>query len=229
MKYMFLTIVILGVGALSCAPKKEKTIAIDVLLVASEELNNQALHLSSLIKKNNPSSMQLDENHIPHITLLQCFVKESDLPEIEKSLEGLFDIIKRDQLFASSIVYDKDSEDSFAMIQIDNSESLTKIHEETIRQVSSFIRKDGSESAFVPNPDGSPINEFTIAYVPRFVENYSYKNFDPHISLGVAKKVFLDSLSENVYKSIRFQPASLAIYQLGDSGTAQRLLWRTEE
>ena len=227
-KFMLFPLVIVGVGILSCAPKKEKIIAIDVLLTPSKEMNEQALYLSGLIIKNNPSSMQLDKNHIPHITLLQCFVKERDLPEIESSLKGLYEMIKPDLLYASGLVYNKENEDSFAMVQIDNSEQLSKIHKETIERVKPFIVKDGSESAFVPNPDGSPIDEFTIAYVPKFIEDYSFENFDPHISLGVAKKVFLDSLSGNVFQPIRFKTTSLSIYQLGDSGTAQKQLWSTK-
>ncbi len=224
-KFMFL---LMAIGVFSCAPKKENMIAINVLLTPSEEMNQYALNLSGLIKKNNLSSMQLDKKHIPHITLLQCFVKEKDLLEIEKSLNGLFDTIKTDSLYASGLVYNKDTDDSFAMIQIDKSEALLKLHEEVIKRVKPFILKEGSESAFVPNPDGSPINQFTLAYVPKFVADYSFENFDPHISLGVAKKVFLDSLSENVFQPVQFKTSSLSIYQLGDSGTAQKHLWSSE-
>lgn len=213
---------------MACNSNKENIIAIDVLLTPSEEMDQQALTLSALIKENNPSSMQLDKNHIPHITLLQCFVKESDLPEIEKSLEGLYETIKIESLYAKSLVYGKETEDSFAMIQIENSEALAKIHKETIDRVKPFIVKGGSQKSFVPNPDGSPINEFTIAYVPNFVDKYSYGNFDPHISLGTAKKVFLDSLAVNVFRPVEFKTTSLSIYQLGDSGTAQKQIWQSK-
>lgn len=227
-KCMLLILVIMALGESSCAPKKDNMIAINVLLTPAEEMNQTALQLSALIKQNNPHSMRLDENHIPHITLLQAFVKKSDLPEIEKSLEGLYETIKSDRFYASRIAYNKETEDSFAMIQIDNSKQMARIHAEVIERVKPFILMDGSESAFVPNLDGSPIDEFTLAYVPKFIENYSYENFDPHISLGVAKKVFLDSLSENVFKPNQFKTTSLSIYQLGDSGTAQKKLWSSE-
>ena len=224
-RYKLVMLLVLGSIVFSCTPKKNNLIAIDILLTPSEVVDQQALHLNALIKENNPSSMQLDKNHIPHITLLQGYVKEDDLPEIKKSLKGLFEIVDNENLYARSMVYNKETEDSFAMIQIENTEALSKIHIEAIARMKPFVVQNGSESAFVPNPDGSPIGTFTIEYVSNFIEKYSYDNFDPHISLGVAKKVFLDSLNENVFQPVRFMAPSLDLYQLGDSGTAQKQLW----
>src|SRR5690554_1961669 len=100
----YLIVIIMGVFlSTACESKIENIIAIDVLLTPSEELNKHSILLNSLIKENNPSTLQLDENHIPHITLLQCFVKESDLPEIIKSLEGLFEAVKDESFNASKI------------------------------------------------------------------------------------------------------------------------------
>ncbi|HLV92067.1 MAG TPA: 2'-5' RNA ligase family protein [Aequorivita sp.] len=222
----YLIVIIMGVFlSTACESKIENIIAIDVLLTPSEELNKHSILLNSLIKENNPSTLQLDENHIPHITLLQCFVKESDLPEIIKSLEGLFEAVKDESFNASKIVYDKETEDSFAMIQVDNSLVLADVHSRVIDQLKPFIVQNGSQESFVPNPDGSPINKFTVDYVPNFVEKYSYENFDPHISLGTANKLYLDSLARNVFQPIQFKAPSLAIYQLGDFGTAQKKIW----
>lgn len=224
-----LMLLILGSMGFSCSPTKNNLIAIDVLLTPSEIVDQQALHLSALINDNNPSSMQLDDNHIPHITLLQCYVKERDLPEIKKSLKGLFEFIKGENLYASKMVYNRETEDSFAMIQIDSTEPLSKIHAEAIKRLNPFIVKNGNETAFVPNPDGSPIDAFTIEYVSKFIEKYSYGDFDPHISLGVAEKVFLDSLEANVFQPVHFKVPSLDLYQLGDSGTAQKQLWSSNQ
>jgi len=80
----------------------------------------------------------------------------------------------------------------------------------------------------VQNTDGSAINPFTVAYVPAFVGEHSFQNFDPHISLGVAPKEVLDSLAQHVFKPKPFKPASLCVYQLGVHGTAQRLLWQAD-
>jgi hypothetical protein len=217
----------IGFGLFSCTPKKENIIAVDVLLIPSEEMYAQSLQLNSLINKNNPETIKLDENHMPHITLLQCFINESDLPKVNKALEGLFETIAHDSLKAESLFYYEEKEESFSMIRVENSAALMEIHKKSIELLKPFKVNNGSENSFVPNPDGSAISESTIAYVPVFVEKYSYENFDPHISLGVAEVNLLDSLAVNVFKPIHFKATSVSLYQLGDHGTAQKLLWKS--
>lgn len=231
-KYVIAVAVCLGL--MSCTPKKENSIAIDVLLIPSEEMYAQSLQLNALINQKNPETIKLDENHIPHITLLQCFIKEEDLPdvynaiEVENIFEGFFETIKNDSLKAESLFYYKEKEESFSMIAIEKSKLLMKLHEKIIEVVKPYTVKNGSQTSFIQNPDGTPISESTVNYVPEFVEKYSYNNFDPHISLGVAKTTLLDSLAQNIFKPIQFKAVSLSIYQLGDHGTAQKLLWKSE-
>lgn len=212
----------------SCTPKEEKIIAVDVLLTPSEEMSAQAIRLNSLMKEENPQTIRLDENHIPHITLLQCFIKESDLPKIKRLLHGLYDEVKKDSLKAESLFYYKEKEDSFAMIAVQKNQQLLKLHEKIIELIKPFIVNNANEEAFVPNPDGSSISESTVTYVPEFVEKHSYENFDPHISLGVAPRFLLDSLAAHVFKPISFKASSISVYQLGDHGTAQKQLWKSE-
>ncbi|HLW30777.1 MAG TPA: hypothetical protein VKX40_00850 [Aequorivita sp.] len=213
----------------SCNSKKSEIIAIDILLTLPDKMYAQAIHLNQLMLSDYPESIKLDENHIPHITLLQCFVDKNDITRIGESLEGLFSMVKNETLAAQEFVYSQDSEESFAMIRIENTEALLNIHQKTIEILKPFMVKHGTSASFIQNPDGSPINEFTLAYVPRFVESYSHENFDPHISLGVAKTKFLSILATSVFQPTTFQPRNLSVYWLGDSGTAQKLLWEEKQ
>ena len=225
-KYIILLATSLGI--FSCAPKKQNIIAIDVLLIPSEEMYAQSLQLNSLINQNNPETIKLDKNHAPHITLLQCFINVEDLPKVNGALEGLFNTIKNDSLKAESLFYYSEKEESFSMIAIEKNEQLLQLHQKVIELVKPFIVKNGSEKSFVQNPDGNPISESTLSYVPEFVEKHSFENFDPHISLGVAQTTLLDSLALQVFKPIQFKVESLSVYQLGDHGTAQKLLWESK-
>ena len=218
----------LGLLTFSCTPKKEKIIAIDVLLTPSEEMHTQALDLNRFMKQNNPATITLDDNHIPHITLLQCFINKNDLPKVRRALHGLYEDFKNDTLIAESLFYYKEKEESFAMIAVEKNDRLVKLHEKIIALVKPFIVYNGNSESFVQNPDKSPIGESTLTYVPEFVEKHSYENFDPHITLGVAQRVLLDSLAENIFKPIPFKATSISIYHLGDHGTAQKLLWKSE-
>lgn len=228
MKIYVLSFSIMLMSMLSCVSEPENIIAINILLTPDKELYEHGIYLSELMSENNPESLALDGNRIPHITLLQAYINENDLPQISQALKGLYSTIASQDLMAESLVFSKGKETSFAMIRIENSEPLLKLHEQVIALVKPFIVKNGSEKSFVPNVDGRKIDQFTIDYVPEFIAKYSYENYDPHLSLGVADTAFLENLSENKFKPVKFKSASLRIYQLGEYGTAQKLLWRSE-
>ncbi len=213
----------------SCAPKQQQVIAIDVLLTLPEDVYDQAIQLNRAILDDNPNNFTLDENHIPHITLLQCYVQESDLPKIEKLLSGLYQTIANETLWADHLQYAEDNEESFASIGIKKSESLLELHKKTIALLEPYILPKGSQKAYVQNADGSPIDKFTMDYVPKFVSDYSYENFNPHISLGVAKTSVLDSLEQHNFRAVKFHASSISVYQLGNFGTARKLLWKESE
>lgn len=213
---------------ISCVPKNNSIIAIDVLLIPSEKMQTQSLQLNEIIHSKNPETIKLDKNHVPHITLIQCFINEKELPKVNKLLDGLYQTIAQDSLYAESLYYEEDKENSFAMIRIKNTPTLLAIHTKVIELLKPYIVKNGSAASFVQNPDGTPIAESTLNYVPLFVERYSYEHFDPHISLGVAQTELLDSLDKNLFEPIYFRAKSLCVYQLGDHGTAQKQLWKAE-
>ncbi len=225
---IFLTSMVF-LGIVSCDGEEKNIIAIDVLLTPSEKMTEQAIYLNKLMMQNNPASFHLDTLSIPHITLVQCFVHESDLPKIENELQGLYQYIKEDTLRAKRLVYSPDQEESFATIQIQKSKLLLFLHEEAIKRLKPYMLVQGSSKAFVPNTDGTPIDSFTLSYVPKFVEKYSHENFQPHISLGVAQVDFLEMLAQRVFSPLEFQASSLAIYQMGDSGTAKKQLWKSRK
>lgn len=212
----------------SCVPKHEETIAIGILLTLPEEVYQQSVELNRALLKDHPNNITLDEKHIPHITLLQCYVLESDLPQIEKKLEGLYKTIKNDSLWADHLQYNKDREESFASIGIQRSAPLMALHEHTITLLEPFILPEGSQKAYAQSSDGIPIDDFTLDYVPKFVTHHSYDNYNPHISLGVARTTLLDRMAEDQFHKMHFPAKSIGIYQLGAFGTAQKRIWESE-
>ncbi|MEO8774039.1 MAG: hypothetical protein ABI371_06895 [Gelidibacter sp.] len=199
-----------------------------MLLTLPADVYDQAIQLNRSLLKDNPNNFTLDENHIPHITLLQCYLLESDLPKVEQLLDGLYQTIENGILWTDHLQYHKDKTESFASIGIKKSKGLIALHKRTIAFLEPYILPNGSQEAYVQNADGSPIDDFTLAYVPKFVSHYSYENFNPHISLGVAKVSLLDSLAEHDFRAMKFHATDIAVFQLGNYGTARKLLWKSE-
>jgi len=212
----------------ACAPKQEKIVAIDVLLTLPEGIYNQASQLNRVIVADNPNNFTLDENHIPHITLLQCYIPESDLPKVAEALKGLYKTVENDTIKAEGLQYSQDTEESFSSIGIKKSKPLLALHKKVIEFVKPYIITNGSQASYVQNADGTPIDQFTIDYVPAFVSEHSHENYNPHISLGVAKTSLLDSLDQHNFRPTKFRATSISVYQLGAFGTAQKVLWESE-
>ena len=225
-KSIYIILILLMVNA--CAPKQEEIIAINVLLTLPEEMDEQAIQLNRLIVENNPNNFTLDKNHIPHITLLQCYIPKSDLSNVTEVLKGLYKTVEKDTLWANTLQYSNDKKESFSSIGIKKSKPLLALHKKVIELVKPYIITNGSQASYVQNADGTPIDQFTIDYVPAFVSEHSYKNYNPHISLGVAKTSLLDSLEQNNFRPMKFRATSISVYQLGSFGTARKLLWEAE-
>jgi hypothetical protein len=49
-------------------------------------------------------------------------------------------------------------------------------------------------------------------------------NFNPHVSIGVAPREYLDKMLAAAFEPFTFSPASAAVYQLGPFGTAVKRL-----
>lgn len=227
LKYLIISFLILTL-TYSCGQKQENVIAIDVLLTLPQDVYNQAVALNKSVLENNPNNFTLDAQHIPHITLIQAYVNESDVPEIEKVLEGLYETIENETLLVDKLQYNRDKEASFASMRIEKSEALMRLHEKVIKVLEPFSVSNGSQASYVQNEDGTPIDDFTITYVPKFVSDHSYENYNPHISLGVADTSVLDSLETHKFRPTKFMAPTLALYQLGNYGTARKLLWESK-
>ena len=63
-----------------------------------------------------------------------------------------------------------------------------------------------------------------IQYVSVFVPKATGEHFNPHVSIGVAPKDYLDKTLAEPFHSFTFSPAGAAVYQLGPFGTAARKL-----
>src|SRR5690242_8743502 len=71
-------------------------IAIDILLDPGKTMVDSAKAYNQMMQKNysGPGSYSLDELHTPHITVLQCFVRNSDL---EKVFAAVATVVKREK------------------------------------------------------------------------------------------------------------------------------------
>ena len=73
-------LVVAGLLAASPAIAQEKLIAIDVLIEPDQRMLGEAAKWNARMREQIPDGLALDAQHRPHITLIQRFVSEADLP-----------------------------------------------------------------------------------------------------------------------------------------------------
>ncbi|MGH8324924.1 MAG: hypothetical protein ACRETD_14185, partial [Steroidobacteraceae bacterium] len=78
--------------------------------------------------------------------------------------------------------------------------------------------------AFVQTP-GEAVNADTVKYVEAFVPASSGAKFFPHVTLGLAHPDFAKAFAAEPFAPFAFGGERLAIYQLGNFGTARKKLW----
>ena len=203
-------------------------IAIDVLLEPDPVLLERALAANARLRRDHPGGFAFDDTHLPHVTLAQRYVRPGDLPAVYEALARVaVDHEPRDlRLRVESCHVRIEGDTGTASWLLSPVAALGRLSRESLRVLAPFAATGGTPAAFVPNDDGSPIRDSTVRYVEAFEPEHSGDRYVPHVTLGKASAAFLRQLAEEPFTPFAFTPAALAVYQLGNHGTARRWLWR---
>lgn len=215
-------------AAASPALAQGDLIAIDVLLQPDQKMMTEAARWNSLMREQSPEGFELDEEHAPHITLIQRFIAKSDLPKVLSAVESVksqFDL-GRLAMTATGLYHIPSGKIGLAGIVIEPTEQLHALQQAVIRAVDVYARQGGDQSAFVPDKSGAPFDPMLFKYVETFVPNQTGSKFNPHVTIGVAPLHWLDELEKKPFNRFSFGAKGLATYQLGNFGTASRRLDR---
>jgi hypothetical protein len=199
--------------------------AVDILMEPDATMLERAGADNARLRGAFPKGYSLDEAHRPHLTTLQRFVRTADL---ERLFEAAGQVIARADatswtLTAYKYYYIPAGQIGLAGIVVHAIDGWLKMQQELIDAVAPFTVETGSNDAFcaLAEPNLAPQ---LIDYVASFVPQHSGPNFMPHVSIGVATKDFLDKMLAEPFEQFSFSLAGASVYQLGDYGTARKLL-----
>ena len=117
------------------AKVKSEVIAIDVLLDPDDTMLDSAKVYNNLMRNNysGSGSFELDATHTPHITVLQCFVKTSDLEAVYAAVAKVIESENPtiEKLTASGFYYIPLNGLGLAGITADTTSALLKISDKT--------------------------------------------------------------------------------------------------
>jgi 2'-5' RNA ligase len=217
---------LLGGDAAALASADHGLVAIDVLLLPDARMAGRVGALNQVLHRHLQTGFALDATHVPHLTLLQCYVGRPDLPAIEAAVHSVWRRMPPVGLELRAIGYFASpvGDLSAAGISVGTTPALTRLQRAIVAAVTPFIRHGGTAAAFVDAPKSDTIGAL-VNYVDRFLTAASGKNFRPHVTAGVGQAEFVGRLVAAPFTPFAFKIEGAAIYQLGDVGTARKELW----
>ena len=205
---------------------QDRLIAIDVLLQPDATMLEEAATWNARMREHSPEGFKLDPEHVPHITLIQRFIAERDLAAVLAAVDRVkstFDIAAM-RMTATGLYHIPSGKIGLAGIVIAPSDALRALQDAVIAAVNPFARTGGGASAFVPDPTGTPFPPFLFQYVETFVPNQTGKKYNPHVTIGIAPIGWLENIEQQPFSSFTFGAKGIAVYHLGNFGTASRRL-----
>ena len=200
--------------------------AIDILLQPDATMLQHAAANNARLLEEFPKGFALDATHTPHITMLQCFVRTTDLDKVYAAEEKVLAAanVNAMKLEAFKYYYAPAGATGVAGICAKPTPEILKLQADIIAAASPFNLRDGPIGAFTAGHDNPILDKFLIQYVSTFEKIGAGEHFNPHVSTGVAPKAYLDQMLAEPFAPFTFSPASAAVFQLGPFGTAAKKL-----
>jgi len=200
--------------------------AIDILLEPDATMLQHAAANNARLRAVYPNGFALDATHRPHITMIQRYVRTTDLDQVYAAAGQVLARAKVNgmKLEAVKYYYIPNKDLGLAGIVAKPTPELLTLQQDLIAAVTPFTVDTGDSSAFVTTPDDPIIDPLLIGYVATFVPKASGTHFNPHVTTGVALREYLDRMLAEPFEPFTFSPAGAATYQLGQFGTASKKL-----
>jgi hypothetical protein len=203
--------------------------AIDVLLVPDEAAQTRARALNAALRRGFPQGFALDETHQPHVTVLQRYVRT-------RALDSALDAVARAtaacdlttvRLAARGVIGGELGTPPgtlLASIEFAPVAVLPAFQEALLVALRPFTEWGGSAAAFLTLPGELAVGEATVEYVERFVPAHSAERYSPHLTFGVGKREVVHDLEAGPFAGFEAAVSAVAVYRVGDLGTARQAL-----
>jgi hypothetical protein len=226
MRRLLLACLLLGAAeGPAMAQSLPETVAIDVLIEPGAPAVSAAQAMNARLRSANPAGYALDATHAPHITLVQRYVRRVDLPKVEVAVAAVLAAKRPRALKLQAHGYTaSDFGGGLLLLDVMRTPSLDGLAADVLAAVQPFAVSGGTAAAFVQDPAG-PIQPGSVTWVENFATNASGAKFAPHITVGTAPFAFVQQIAAEPFVPFTFGVRAVAIYQLGNYGTAARKLW----
>ncbi len=202
--------------------------AIDILINPDEATIEHARKVNARMRQSVPDGYAIDATHQPHITTLQRYVRSADLNGV---FEAVGETVAKTDM--SSLSYQAIAirhgawgvpGQGLAVLLVQPSPEVLDFQASLLAAVTPFVEFKGTAAAFVRDP-GEEISQSTMDWFEGFVPaQIGAGKYIAHITVGFATLDDLKTIEAEPFDTFPVHPASLAVYHLGNSGTARTQL-----
>jgi len=191
-------------------------IAVDVVLLPSQEVTNQAIEANKRLLKQYDDRIILDQKScLPHISLAMGCMDELDIPDIEKILHTIAGKYNPGLLNIAGISIGTNAlGEKVSYFEVKKTERLLSLHEEIMRRTAPYFSYDVTEEMVLPPPKA---DESTLLWIKNYPDKSAFENFFPHITIGYGQLDEFPLIAE-------FTASKLALCQLGNQCTCRKVL-----
>ena len=207
---------------------KSDLIAINILIEPDAATRELARGMNARLRQAMPEGFALDASHTPHVTLLQRYVRSAELEQVLGAIEAIVagpDLTSL-RLRATRIAYAEWDPPGIgiASLMLGRDPRLLELQAGLIAAVAPFAAAEGTPAAFVMQPDEPAINATTVGYVARFVPDHCCESYEAHLSIGMGRLGDLEAIEAEPFEPFDVRAQAVAVFQLGNNGTARRRL-----
>jgi hypothetical protein len=199
--------------------------AIVIALEPDQEMVGRARAANAMLRASYPEGFPLDAGHPAHASIYAGFVSTVDLPKVYAATGAVLanEPFTTWKLNAFKYYYIPLGPVGLAGIVIEPTLGLIRMQQDMIDAAGPYAVKTATAGAFYTTPAEPDIHPAVVDYVTGFAD-HTGRNFSPHVTFGLARTGFLDALLAEPFNGFAFSPASACVYQIGNYGTARKVL-----
>ena len=202
--------------------------AVDIMIQPDAAAIERARAVNARMPLSIPAGITLDDTHLPHITMLQRYLITANLDQAYAAIEST--IAATDVAALSyhvpGITYSEHwgpPGQAAAVLGVHPNQQVLDLQAALLAAVTPFTGTGGTDAAFVTDP-GQQISATTKDWVETYQPNQVGANYTAHLTVGLATVADLKAMQAEPFDEFDVRPVGLAVYQLGNNGTARARL-----
>lgn len=191
-------------------------IAVDVVLLLSQEMASQAIEANKRLLKQHTDQIILNhQNCLPHISLAMGCMDDRDVVNIGEILHKIAKRNNPGKLHILGINIGSDSiGETVSSFEVRKTEKLLSLHKTIMQEIEPYFSYDVTTQMLLSPPVAG---EATLSWIENYPEKSAFENFFPHITIGYGQSIKLSFTAV-------FTASKLALCHLGNYCTCRKIL-----